>query len=477
VVVVLIAVAVVAVLLISSGGSQGPEIKAEFTNVRGLLANNDVRLNGAKVGNVKAIDLTKRGTAMVTMQLDKGIPMPRIDAAATVRPVDLLGDIYLSYSPGVGAQPLTGPIPVSRTTNIPRLADLLRSFDPGARAGMQAMIVELSDGLEQRGVDLNRAAVELRPALHAVDRVMTELGSQNASLRGLITDSHHVASQLTEHNGALDQTVSSFASTLRETAQHAGGIDRGLQRLAPTLSELRGTTGRLATTATELQPLAVQLARAAPGLSRAATRLPAFLGDARAAVRGAHPALTQTQALLRAGRKTFPALRRSVDSLHRAAGDFDSVTRTLEPLTPQVSSALFVNVADETQEPGDQPLDPTTDPLQHYWRGAAVLSCQSFGLRIAPGCANDLIPGAVKHRTSSRHTLQLPTVRRPAIKLPRLPVTPKLPRLPQIKTGIGPVDRVLSAAQSLTKQRDDAAPASSSGDHDVRSLLNYLLGP
>ena len=61
---------------------------------------------------------------------------------------------------------------------------------------------------------------------------------------------------------------------------------------------------------------------------------------------------------------------------------------------------------DEAAESGTQPFDPFAEPTRSYWRGAAVFSCEAFGVPVAPGClmkaiANlDKIP-AVKFRSAS----------------------------------------------------------------------------
>jgi hypothetical protein len=63
----------------------------------------------------------------------------------------------------------------------------------------------------------------------------------------------------------------------------------------------------------------------------------------------------------------------------------------IEPAAPAISAGFFKNFPDQATEPGKQPFDPFADPRRHYWRGAAVLTCQTFGLRIHPGCLADFL--------------------------------------------------------------------------------------
>jgi virulence factor Mce-like protein len=468
---------VIAVVLTTSSSSDGDRIvEAEFDDVRGLLVNNDVRVNGARTGKVVRVRLTDRGTAMVAMRLDHGVPRPRTDAAATVRPVDLLGDIYLSYSPGTSKKELAGPIPLARTMNVPRLADLLRAFQPGARAGLQAMIVELSAGLERRGVDLNRAAAELRPAVSAVDGVMEELGSEQASLRTLVTNTHRVARQVRERKNDMASTVDALATTLQTTGEHAQQLDRGLDRLAPTLAQLTATGGGLASTAGALRPLATELHRAAPGLAQAADELPDFLSETKNAAAQVRPTLRRTTDLLRDARPTASTLSRALSALQTFAPHLLAGSETLRQATPPTADAVFVNLTSEGREPGNQPTDPTTTPLRHYWRGAATLNCTSFGLRIKPGCLEDVLAGVLKR------TLQAGS--EPAAGgLPKLPKLPKLDLKPPPKPA--PPERPATDklpspfGKALGKTIDgiDDLLDNGAGDKPVSQLLDYLLGP
>ena len=52
------------------------------------------------------------------------------------------------------------------------------------------------------------------------------------------------------------------------------------------------------------------------------------------------------------------------------------------PAAPAISEGFFVNFPDQAAEPGNQPFDPFADPRRHYWRGAAVMGCETFGVKI-----------------------------------------------------------------------------------------------
>jgi hypothetical protein len=53
---------------------------------------------------------------------------------------------------------------------------------------------------------------------------------------------------------------------------------------------------------------------------------------------------------------------------------------------PGISKGFFVDFPDQADESGKQPFDPFAEPTRNYWRGAAVFSCEAFGVPVAPGC-------------------------------------------------------------------------------------------
>jgi virulence factor Mce-like protein len=375
----------------AQGPAAGSTFQAEFQDARGLVEGNDVRVDGAPAGTVEDMKLTDHGTALVTMQLDEGIRRPTADATAAIRPVDLLGDTYLALDPGNAQAQLQGEIPVSRTLNAPRLDDLLRTFGEPQREALKVLLVEGGVALDRRGADLNQAALELSPALRAADGAMHELGSQNADLRSFVGNAEHVTSQAAGRNVELGDLVNSLDTTLSTAASNAGALDRALSQLPPTLAQIQSTTGRLTSTTRAALPLAQSLQRTAPGLSQAAVRLGPFLHSTRSAADELHPTLSKASSFLSDNGDTFAALR---SGLGQAAADSPTFTRfmdTVQPATPAISAGFFKNFPDQATEPGKQPFDPFADPRRHYWRGAAVVTCQTFGLRIRPGCLEDFL--------------------------------------------------------------------------------------
>jgi phospholipid/cholesterol/gamma-HCH transport system substrate-binding protein len=71
---------------------------ARFSSVAGLRAGTDVEIAGVPVGKVDSIAI-REYQAIVMMQIRKGIELPD-DTIASVKTRGLIGDVYISLSPG-----------------------------------------------------------------------------------------------------------------------------------------------------------------------------------------------------------------------------------------------------------------------------------------------------------------------------------------------------------------------------------------
>jgi virulence factor Mce-like protein len=384
---------VVVLAVVSLGASGGGErtIEAEFASARGLVPGNDVRINGAPAGSVSGMELTDNGTALVTIELHDGIDPPRADASAAIRPVDLIGDNYVALDPGRDDAELDTAIPTSRTLDVPRLDDLLRSFGDSERTALKVLLVEGGVALDDRGEDLNRTALALRPALQAADDVTGELGSQSAQLRSFITDAERVTRQAADRGKDLGRAVGALDATLHATADNSDSLDATLAGLPGTLDDLDAVAGRLDGTARAATPLSDSVRRAAPGLSEAAGKAEPFLRSVGEAAGKLHPTLQLAGRTLQRSKPTFDALDSGLGDVIASNGDLRDFADVLVPAAPAISQGFFVNFPDQAAEPGKQPFDPFADPRRHYWRGAAVLTCQSFGVPIKPGCLTDFV--------------------------------------------------------------------------------------
>jgi phospholipid/cholesterol/gamma-HCH transport system substrate-binding protein len=132
---VLLALGLLAYLSISIGGfSVTPEhryrVTARFSNVGDLKPGDPVKLAGVTVGKVQAIRLVNY-YGDVELAISRGLQLPT-DTIASIATAGLLGDAYVSLSPGPAEQNLKEGQRITRTEPALNLADLLARYAFGA---------------------------------------------------------------------------------------------------------------------------------------------------------------------------------------------------------------------------------------------------------------------------------------------------------------------------------------------------------
>jgi virulence factor Mce-like protein len=398
---VLLVATLVAVWITSHPGASGTTVRAEFDDVYPLLPGMHVRVDGGIAGSVGEIEITDEGTALVSMELFDGTVPPRADATAAIRQQDITGDSYVALEPGGASRPLGDEVIAMRRTAVaPRFDDLLNSFNEPVRQGLELLLIEVGKGLERRGADLNRAVLELRPGLEAADAALAEVRSQNAALRSLIGDSEAVAGQAAARSRELGGLVDGLSTTLQTTAERSQALDAAVERLPETARQARETLGRLEMLAVEARPLARIVAGAAPDLARTFRRFGPFLDDAKATMEAVGPTLSLVDNLLA---KSLPTLREAPSRVLTAPLDIaaaaGAVLDTLlgeEELQRSLFSADGYGEGPKAEddvglgaigvEKGTQAGYEGHDPMRWFLRAETVLTCETFGLPIRPGC-------------------------------------------------------------------------------------------
>lgn len=82
------------------------DVSANFTDIGGLKARSAVRIAGVQIGTVQSISLNPQTyEANVTLAINKNILIPS-DSSASVTASGILGDNFISISPGYATQNL-----------------------------------------------------------------------------------------------------------------------------------------------------------------------------------------------------------------------------------------------------------------------------------------------------------------------------------------------------------------------------------
>ena len=415
----LLGIAIAAMYVTSRPPSGTQQVVAEFRNAFPLIEGMHVRVGGAIAGSVGKIEVNDEGVASVTLLVENSVEAPSADASAAIRQADTTGDSYVAYEPGDGEGELPevdgkptiecnaerATDPCANTLVAPRFDDLMNAFGPAQRAGLKLILVELSRALDNRGADLNQAALELRPALVATNQALAEVNSQNRALKSLIVNASDVTGQAASRTRELDGLIDGLSRVLDTTAAESGALDAGIEELPETLDEAQTLLIALHGAAIAGEPLATNLASAAPDLGTALTLAPPFLDDVSAVIERSSPTLELTRRLAVAGAPTIAA-----DNERVVTGPFDlapAVSNLFKGLfgTKETFDAFFGDDSDGvgpgtlhkrgfagiSVEPGNQPGYPASYADRNWGRVSLVLNCEAFGLEVKPGCLGSLL--------------------------------------------------------------------------------------
>jgi phospholipid/cholesterol/gamma-HCH transport system substrate-binding protein len=110
------------------GGDTVP-VTARFSSVTGLQAGTDVEIAGVRVGKVDSISIQEYH-AVVRMQMQKGIGLPD-DTIASVKTRGLIGDVYISLSPGASDKMIPPGGRIRETEDAVDLGGLIGQFIHG----------------------------------------------------------------------------------------------------------------------------------------------------------------------------------------------------------------------------------------------------------------------------------------------------------------------------------------------------------
>ncbi|MGI8462310.1 MAG: MlaD family protein [Solirubrobacterales bacterium] len=160
------------------------KIQTQVQNANTLVAGNEVRIGGVRVGQIEGIEAvaTEEGTAnaKLALKLDPEVePLP-VDSTVIVRSRSALGIKYLEILPGDSTEgyPAGSLMPLSAAVPEPvEIDEFLGIFDAPTRTAIQVNLREFGGALAGRGGDLNSAIGELVPLVQRLTPVARLLAS------------------------------------------------------------------------------------------------------------------------------------------------------------------------------------------------------------------------------------------------------------------------------------------------------------
>ena len=259
-------------------------LEVEVPSAANLVAGNEVRVGGVRVGAVEGIRARRLrdGTsiAVLRLEMDREVePLPT-DSTVLVRPRSALGLKYVQITRGRSdrgfADGATVPLAQARPAPV-ELDEVLNMFDAETRPAVQGNLRGFGDGLAGRGEDLNTAIGAFRPLLRDIVPVMENLSAEQTQLgrffdtlgatAGIVAPAAETQAELF---GNLDTTFAALRTVARPYLQEAieegrPTLDAGIRDFPRQRPFLANTEGLFR----ELRPGTRALERAAPDLADA----------------------------------------------------------------------------------------------------------------------------------------------------------------------------------------------------------------
>ncbi len=313
----LAAVAIVGVVLLTSGGDDGDQsamtYRVELDNASGLTEGADLRAAGVRIGAIKTLDLDARtARAIATVSVDRpefgGL---RRDASCTIKPQSLIGEYYMDCTPGRSPQALGngGTVPVERTSGTISPDLVMNTLSKPYREKLQVILTELGAGFAARGGDVNETVKRAIPALRDTDEVLRILADERGTLTRLTRDADTVVGRLDGGRDDLARFVSEARDTAQISANRRTELAGTIRRLPSFQRVLRPTLRDLGVAAKRQTPALRDLRIAAPSLTTLLNRLGPFTEASRPAVRALGRASTTGTTAVRDARGFVTSLR------------------------------------------------------------------------------------------------------------------------------------------------------------------------
>jgi phospholipid/cholesterol/gamma-HCH transport system substrate-binding protein len=298
----LLVAAAVAAITLGVGGTEGNyRVDAIFDNADYLIAGQDVKIAGARVGQVEAVKLTKDRKARIQMRIDPAFAPFRANAECRIRPQSLIGEKFVECEPGDPSAERLGrhggdapTVPIERTHSPVDLDVVFTSMRLPVRQRLSIVVNELGSGLAGRPAELNAAIRRANPALQQVNRTLAILDSERHTLGRLIDASDRVVGELADKRRDVAEFIDRAGAVSRTVASRRGDLDLAVHRLPPLLAQLEPASRDLTGLATDARPVVRALGQAAP-------QARALLADFDPLADAARPTLVKLSELSRVG--------------------------------------------------------------------------------------------------------------------------------------------------------------------------------
>jgi phospholipid/cholesterol/gamma-HCH transport system substrate-binding protein len=220
--------------------------RAQFSDVTGLLAGDDVRIAGVRVGTVKSIKLVHHNVAQVSFTVTKERPLPE-SVVIRLKYRNLVGQRYMSIEQGAGSpvwQNPEQPIPTSHTYPALDLSALFGGFK------------HLFAGLNAD--EINQLSMEVIQTLQGEGGTIDTLLAHTASLTNALADKDQIIGELIDNLSTVLLTVgqrdAQFNQLIVQLQRWISGLAEDREQIGQSLDGINQLTGATAALLNETRP-------------------------------------------------------------------------------------------------------------------------------------------------------------------------------------------------------------------------------
>ena len=256
--------------------------QAAFHDASGLVAGNEVRVAGVRVGKVTDVGLARGGSGpyvRVKFRLDDGDVHLGTRTGATIRIKTVLGQKYLSLTPdGPGKLADGAEIPLDRTA---APFDVVQAVSGLADTVDQIDSEQLATAFTTLAQAFNDTPPSVSASLTGLSRLSQTVASRDEQLRQLLARAHSVTGVLAARDDAFRKLVADGSALLDEVSRRRDAIHDllvGTNELATQLSGLvADNRTRLAPALNQLRAVVALLQRNRDQLSQTSEQMSPFI--------------------------------------------------------------------------------------------------------------------------------------------------------------------------------------------------------
>ncbi len=453
-------------------------VAAIFDTAKGMVPGQQVKVAGAVVGRVDAVDVVPGPKARLTLSIERRFGPFRVDASCKLLPEGVISENFVACDPGSPGRPALGDadglptVPLSQTSVPTSLQDVMNVFAVPTADRIRILISELGIGTSGRGGDLNALLRRANPALAQSSRLLGTINRQRDSVDRAVVQTDRVLATLALRRRDVDRFVGRAADVASTTATHSRALSESVRRLPPLLDAARPALRSLDRAMANGTPLLRSLQDSAPLLDITTRKVPPFasatadaltrlspvadtgrrtlrsatplIGHLRTAAAAAVPFARDTDALLRDTRDRggIEGMLRWLYGLAAASAAYDSTshfaTAQLRVYPQCIAEATVPGCTAKYNSPGQGTIPPDAPSCGPQggapWDPPTTCRSENPTRRSAPGAPArrpgrtvkaPKLPGRVPAPTA-------PPVRRPGSARPTLPKVLDLPGVPQI---------------------------------------------